>query len=201
MKDKLKIIIATSNKGKVKEIKEILGDYNIFVYTDFIDKIDIIEDGDTYKANAIIKAETVFNALKSDDVVVISDDSGISVEALDWEPGVFSARYAGENADDTQNLDKLINSLKDKKISKSTAFYTCAVAIKSKDSISCVHGWMHGNVITQKRGSNGFGYDPIFIPEGFDKTVAQLSPAVKKEISHRTKAFHLAKYFLEGVAW
>jgi len=75
MKDKLKIIIATSNKGKVKEIKEILGDYNIFVYTDFIDKIDIIEDGDTYKANAIIKAETVFNALKNDDVVVISDDS------------------------------------------------------------------------------------------------------------------------------
>jgi len=130
---------------------------------------------------------------------VIADDSGISVEVLGGEPGIYSARYGGENASDRDNLHKLVHALKEKNVETSPAHYTAAIAIVSREGESCVHGWMHGQVITQLRGENGFGYDPIFIPLGFDKTLGELDGEVKKGLSHRSKALALAKILIEQI--
>ena len=100
--------MATSNVGKVREIKELYGDYDVIPYCDIIDEFEIVEDGSTFKENALIKARAVFNAIGDEDAIVLADDSGISVDILDGEPGIYSARYAGVGADDKQNLYKLI---------------------------------------------------------------------------------------------
>jgi XTP/dITP diphosphohydrolase len=195
----LKIVLATSNKGKVKEIKELWSEYDVIAYTDIIDGFEIIEDADTFKDNALIKARAVFKALNDEDALVISDDSGISVKELNNEPGIYSARYAGKDASDKDNLNKLIDSLKQKGIKTSPAFYTAAISIVTKDNEYSVHGWMHGDVIDDKKGDGGFGYDPMFIPEGYSETVAQLDTSIKKRISHRSKALSLAKIIIESV--
>jgi len=187
----MKIILASNNKGKIKEFSSYLNQ-DIIPYNQVIKNIEIEENGDSFKKNAIIKAQTIFNLINKDKYIVISDDSGISVEALNFEPGIYSARYAGIDANDKENLEKLINNLKAKNVNSSKAFYTAAIAIVSKFGIYTVHGWMHGIVITQARGNNGFGYDPIFIPDGFNKTLGELSSDVKKDISHRYKALKLA---------
>jgi len=188
----LKIVLATSNKGKVREIKEYCEEFEVLPYSELIEEFEIVEDGATFKQNAIIKAQAVYDALGVEDVIVLADDSGISVDALGGEPGIFSARYAGEEANDKDNLQKLVNELKNKGVESSPAHYTAAMAIVSKHGVQSVHGWMYGKVITTPRGKNGFGYDPIFIPEGFDKTLGELESDVKKELSHRSKALALA---------
>jgi len=184
------IILASGNKGKIKEFQEYLN-LEITPYKSVVGDIEIEENGKSFKQNALIKAKEIFKRLNNNSIV-IADDSGISVEALNFEPNIYSARYAGVNATDTQNLDKLINNLKAKGVDRSKAYYTAAIAIVSKFGEYVVHGWMHGDVITQKRGTNGFGYDPIFIPLGFDKTLGELDNSIKKTISHRTKAIDLA---------
>lgn len=184
------IILASGNKGKIKEFQEYLN-LEITPYKSVVGDIEIEENGKSFKQNALIKAKEIFKRLNNNSIV-IADDSGISVEALNFEPNIYSARYAGVNATDTQNLDKLINNLKAKGVDSSKAYYTAAIAIVSKFGEYVVHGWMHGDVITQKRGTNGFGYDPIFIPLGFDKTLGELDNSIKKTISHRTKAIDLA---------
>ncbi|SFV52039.1 Nucleoside 5-triphosphatase RdgB (dHAPTP, dITP, XTP-specific) [hydrothermal vent metagenome] len=189
----MKLVLATGNKGKVKEIKEYCDSFEVIPYTELIEPFEIVEDGDTFKANAIIKAQAVYDALGRDDVIVLADDSGISVDALDGAPGIYSARYAREGASDRENLNKLIEELKKKGLEHSLAHYTAAMALVSKDGVRTVHGWMYGEVITTPRGENGFGYDPIFIPEGYKKTLGELESDVKKELSHRSKALHLAK--------
>ena len=126
-------------------------------------------------------------------MVVLADDSGISVDALNGEPGIYSARYAGEGASDKENLYKLIEELQKRGLKSSPAHYTAAMALVSRHGEQTVHGWMYGEVITTPRGENGFGYDPIFIPEGYDKTLGELQSDVKKELSHRSKALRLAK--------
>jgi len=125
-------------------------------------------------------------------VIVISDDSGITVPKLNNEPGIYSARYAGVDASDKDNLYKLIDELNKKGLAQSPAFYTACIAIVHKNETYTVHGWMHGNVINKAVGSQGFGYDPMFIPTGFDKTLGELPHEVKKEFSHRSKALELA---------
>ena len=130
---------------------------------------------------------------------MVADDSGISVDALDGAPGIYSARYAGEGASDRDNLLKLVEALKEKGLSTSPAHYTAAIAIVSKEGESCVHGWMYGDVITALRGENGFGYDPSFIPDGFDKTLGELDNEVKKGLSHRSKALELAKILIDQI--
>jgi len=189
----MQLVLATGNKGKVKEIKEYCDSFEVVPYTELIEPFEIVEDGDTFKANAIIKAQAVYDALGRDDVVVLADDSGISVDALGGEPGIYSARYAGENASDRDNLNKLVEELKKKGLERSPAHYTAAMALVSKHGVKTVHGWMYGEVITTPRGENGFGYDPIFIPEGYDKTLGELESDVKKDLSHRSKALRLAK--------
>ena len=191
----MKIILATSNKGKIKEIKGLLGLKDVLAFKDVLGDIEIEESGKTFKENALIKAKTIYEKVKDKypEAIVISDDSGITVPILNNEPGIYSARYAGIGANDKDNLNKLINELKKKDIKKAPAFYTAAIAIVSSKGEFTVHGWMHGTVIDEARGDKGFGYDPMFIPEGFDKTLGELDEDVKSKISHRAKALKLAK--------
>lgn len=195
----MKIVLATSNKGKVREIKELLHDRDVFAYTDLIEPFEIVEDGETFKENALIKARAVYAALGDPEAIVIADDSGISVDVLDGAPGIYSARYGGENATDKDNMYKLIEAVKAKRVDSSQAHYTAAIAIASREGESCVHGWMYGDVITQSRGENGFGYDPIFVPDGFQHTLGELPSDVKVGLSHRSKALNLAKILIDQI--
>jgi XTP/dITP diphosphohydrolase len=193
----VKLVLATSNKGKVKEIKALCGEYDVIPYSELIEEFEIVEDADTFKENALIKARAVFEALGDENVIVIADDSGISVEVLNGAPGIYSARYAGEGADDKDNLKKLMKDIKEKGYENSPAFYTAAIAIVSKDVEKSVHGWMHGTAITEAKGEGGFGYDPMFIPLGYDKTLGELDDEIKKKLSHRSKALELMKKVLK----
>lgn len=189
----MRLVLATGNKGKVKEIKELCEDYEVIPYGDLIDEFEIVEDGDTFKENALIKARAVFKALNDEDIMVIADDSGISVDILNGKPGIYSARYAGENASDKDNLYKLMDSIKTTGNKESKAHYTAAIAIVTKDSEYSVHGWMYGTALCEASGDGGFGYDPMFIPEGYNKTLGELDDEIKKKLSHRSKALSLAK--------
>jgi len=192
-----RIIIASGNKGKIKEIKEFFRDYEVVAYTDLISPIEIEENGSTFKENAIIKAKAIYEKLPNN--IILADDSGISVEALNGEPGIYSARYAGINASDKDNLYKLINELKKRKLKISPAFYTAAIAIATPFGVFTTHGFMRGDVIDEARGDKGFGYDPMFIPKGFNKTLGELDEEIKQKISHRSKALNLAKIILSTI--
>ena len=193
----MKLVLATSNKGKVREIKALCEKYEIIPYSELINEFEIIEDADTFKENALIKARAVFKALDDEDVIVMADDSGISVDVLDGAPGIYSARYGGQNATDKDNLYKLVDDIKAKNVESSPAHYTAAIAIVTKSSEYCVHGWMYGTALTQTRGDGGFGYDPMFVPDGYDKTLGELDETIKKKLSHRSKALSLAKRILD----
>ncbi|MFK5938693.1 MAG: RdgB/HAM1 family non-canonical purine NTP pyrophosphatase [Sulfurimonas sp.] len=195
----MKLVLATSNKGKVREIQALCEDYEVVPYSELIEEFEIIEDADTFKDNALIKARAVFNALNDKGVIVIADDSGISVDVLDGAPGIYSARYGGENASDKDNLVKLMDDIKAKGVESSPAFYTAALAIVTKTSERTVHGWMYGTALTQRRGEGGFGYDPMFVPLGYTKTLGELPNDIKKKLSHRSKALMLAKKILKTI--
>jgi len=197
----MKLILATSNKGKVKEIKALCEDFEVIPYSELIEEFEIIEDADSFKGNALIKARAVFKALSQKDeyknIVVLADDSGISVDVLGGAPGIYSARYASSTATDKDNLYKLIDEVKARGVKSSAAHYTAAIAIVTSKYEYSVHGWMYGDVITEAKGDGGFGYDPMFIPLGHDKTLAELDDEVKKRLSHRAKALSLAKIILQ----
>jgi XTP/dITP diphosphohydrolase len=193
----LKLVLATSNKGKVREIKALCSEYEVVPYSELIKEFEIVEDGDSFKENALIKARAVFEALDDEDVIVMADDSGISVDLLDGAPGIYSARYAGATANDKDNLYKLIEDIKAKGVTSSPAHYTAAIAIVTKSAQYCVHGWMYGDAQTLACGDGGFGYDPMFIPIGYDKTLGELDEGIKKNLSHRSKALNLAKVILQ----
>ncbi|MEJ2467706.1 MAG: RdgB/HAM1 family non-canonical purine NTP pyrophosphatase [Campylobacterales bacterium] len=195
----MQLVLATSNKGKIKEIAHLCDHFDVVAYSDLVDLGEIVEDGSTFAENAMIKARTVYDALNDPDAIVLSDDSGISVEALGNAPGIYSARYAGEGATDKDNLNKLVTALKEKGLKESPAFYTAAISIVCKEGAYTVHGWMHGKVIDTPRGDGGFGYDPMFIPEGFEQTLGELDAEIKKKISHRSKALALAKVVLSTI--
>jgi len=192
----MRIVLATGNKGKLREFKQMCQD-EVLAFSELLGEFDIVEDGDTFAANALIKARTIYEKLRekypSDEYLVISDDSGISLPILGGAPGIYSARYAGEGVTDKDNLYKLIEAIKEKGVKSTPAYYTAAIAIVSKYGEYVVHGWMHGDVLDETRGDKGFGYDPIFIPSGFDKTLGELDDDIKSEISHRGKALALAK--------
>ncbi|WP_457594619.1 RdgB/HAM1 family non-canonical purine NTP pyrophosphatase [Hydrogenimonas sp.] len=189
----MKIILATSNRGKVREIAELFEGDEVIPFTEILGPLEIEETGESFGANALIKARTVFEKLGRDDAIVLSDDSGISVPALGGEPGIYSARYAGAGATDRANLEKLVAKLKERGLKETPAHYTAAVAVVAPGAEYLVHGWMHGKAIDTPRGEGGFGYDPIFIPEGYDRTLGELDPAIKRTISHRGRALALAK--------
>jgi len=191
----MKIVLATGNKGKLREFNAMCKD-EVIPFSELLGDIEIVEDGSSFKENALIKARTIYNKL-GEDYIVISDDSGISVPLLGGEPNIYSARYAGVGATDKDNLLKLIENIKAKDVKKTPAYYTASIAIVSKYGEYTVHGWMYGDVIVEPNGNNGFGYDPIFIPFGYEKTLGELDDSVKKKISHRFKALKLAKPIIE----
>lgn len=192
----MNIIIASSNQGKIKELQAWLPEHTVTPYSEILGSFEIEETGKTFQENAIIKAQSIVDKLKEinyqDEHIIISDDSGITVPALNNEPGIYSARYAGLNVSDTQNNEKLIKNLKEKNIQCTPAFYTACLAIAYKNKIYTTHGWMHGKVIDEQIGQGGFGYDPLFIPDGYEKTLGTLENSVKKELSHRSKALRLS---------
>ncbi|TKX30568.1 RdgB/HAM1 family non-canonical purine NTP pyrophosphatase [Campylobacter estrildidarum] len=197
----MKILLATSNKHKVFEIKEILKDYKLYAFDEVLKPFEIEENGKSFKENALIKARAVFNALvqkQKNEFLVLSDDSGICVEVLDGKPGIYSARFSNKG-DDKSNREKLISEIKQLGVCESKAYYIAAIAIVSSYGEYVVQASMHGKVMSEERGENGFGYDSLFIPNGFDKTLAQLSSNEKNTISHRFKALELALIILKMI--
>ena len=199
----MKIVLASANKGKIAEFEKLMPNDDVVVFSEILGKIEIDEDQDSFKGNAIKKAKTIYDLLIKKgfdkDVIVISDDSGITVPALNNEPGIYSARYAGLNASDKANNAKLIENLNKINLERTPAFYTACIAIIYNNEVYTVHGWMHGDVINKELGEGGFGYDPMFIPTGFEKTLGELGYEAKKEFSHRTKALNLAKKVLDVI--
>ena len=183
-----KIVLATANTHKVIEfqriLNELLPDLELVAANQFPGVPEIEETGSTFAENALIKARAIneFTNLPA-----LADDSGLVVEALNGAPGIFSARYAGINADDKANVMKLLNEIKGLDQSLLSAKFECSIALvdKSQDLELLVDGQMPGQVIKEVRGENGFGYDPIFVPQGLTKTSSELSDADKDKISHR----------------
>ena len=191
----MKMVLATGNKGKLREFKKMCQD-EVVAFSELLGEFDIVENGQTFAENALIKARTIYEKL-GEEYLVISDDSGISLPVLNGEPGIYSARYAGVGVTDKDNLYKLIDTVKRKGLKSTPAYYTAAIAIVSKYGEYVVHGWMHGDVIDESRGDKGFGYDPMFIPSGMDRTLGELDDEIKSKISHRGKALELAKPIIE----
>ncbi|EFC32258.1 RdgB/HAM1 family non-canonical purine NTP pyrophosphatase [Campylobacter jejuni] len=195
----MKIILATSNKHKVLELKEILKDFEIYAFDEVLTPFEIEENGKTFKENALIKAKAVFNALDKEqkkDFIALSDDSGICVDVLGGNPGIYSARFSGKG-DDKSNRDKLVSEMMKKGFKQSKAHYVAAIAMVGLMGEFSTHGTMYGQVIDTEKGENGFGYDSLFVPKGFDKTLAELSKDEKNNISHRFKALEIAKTILK----
>ena len=198
----MKIVLASANKGKITEFQKLMPEDEVVAFNEILGEIEIEEDQDSFKGNAIKKAKTIYDLLVKkgfSNIIVISDDSGISVPVLNNAPGIYSARYAGINASDKDNNAKLISKLNELNLEKTPAFYTACIALIYKNEVYTVHGWMHGIVANKEVGENGFGYDPMFIPNGFDKTLGELGYEAKKEFSHRTKALNLAKKVLDVI--
>ena len=198
----MKIVLASGNKGKIKEFEKLMPNDEVVAFKEILGDIEIIEDKDSFKGNAIKKAQSIYDELEKKglkDIIVISDDSGITVPSLNNEPGIYSARYSGENASDKENNEKLIKNLNLKNLKRTGAFYTACIAIIYNDEVYTVHGWMHGDVINEQKGEGGFGYDPMFIAKGFDETLGELGYEAKKDFSHRTKALNLAKKVLDVI--
>ena len=187
MKSNGDILIASSNKGKLKEFKKLFKDHKVFSLSD-LDIRDAIEDGDSFLENAIIKAK---HGAKESKIYTIADDSGIVVPELGYEPGIYSARYAGEGASDKDNRDKIIQKLIEKKVESLEAFYVCVlVGLRSpNDPMPIVtQGEIHGRISINSSGEGGFGYDKIFYPNGFDCSMASMEQQVKNKVSHRAIA-------------
>lgn len=183
-----KIVLATANTHKVTEFQRILGellpDLELIASSDFSNVPVIEETGATFAENALLKAKVINEFTK---LPAIADDSGLVVAALNGAPGIFSARYAGIKASDQENVAKLISDIENIDDSLLEASFECAIAlVDQKQNLELVvQGQMPGRVIKQVRGANGFGYDPMFIPQGFSKTAAELSDQDKDKISHR----------------
>ena len=186
------LILASNNAHKVEEIKSILDDYKILTLKDIGYYEDIIEDGTTFEENALIKARTI---AEYSGKVASADDSGLSVALLDGRPGVYSARYSAEQTDE-KNIEKVLAELNGE---KSEAKFVSVIALVRPDGSEVTfRGECHGEIIFEKRGNNGFGYDPIFYVPSLEKTFAELTPEQKNSISHRKESLEkFSKYLKE----
>ena len=188
------VVIATNNAHKLEEIGAILEDFDYTIYSlkDVnLGGIEIVEDGKTFEHNALIKARTI---AKLTNKIAISDDSGLEVDAIGKKPGIYSARYAGENATDEQNREKLLKALANTPMSKRTARFVSAIAVVFPDGKEfVVRGTCEGYIGFEEKGKNGFGYDSLFIVDGYNKTFGEIPAAVKNSISHRANALKLMK--------
>lgn len=183
------LLLATRNPNKTREFRELLGQpFNVIDLSSFPEIAIPEETGRTFEENAGLKAIAASKKLPN---LVIADDSGLEVDALGGAPGVFSARYAGENAGDVSNVDKLLRELRKQNIAteKRSARFRCVIALAQNGKLLGVfEGFVEGKIVDPPRGSGGFGYDPIFEPKGFDQTFAEITPESKNKISHRGQA-------------
>lgn len=188
-----KLIFATSNEGKMKEIRMILADLPVQVLSlkEAGIQADIVEDGTTFEENAIIKARTICQMTNE---IVLADDSGLEVDFINKEPGIYSARYMGENTPYTVKNQSIIERLKNAEGDERSARFVCVIAAAFPDGqVLTTRGTIEGRIGYEERGENGFGYDPIlYVPE-YDMTTAQMSAELKNQISHRGKALELMK--------
>ena len=188
-----KLVFATGNEGKMKEIRMILGDldYEILSMKEAGIDVDIVEDGKTFEENAIIKATEIS---KIANCVVLADDSGLEVDYMDKMPGIYSARWMGEDTPYSEKNQAIIDKLSGAPDEKRTARFVCAIAAAFPDGrVVTKRGTIEGIIGYEPKGENGFGYDPIFFVPEFGKTTAQLSPEEKNKISHRGKALEMIK--------
>lgn len=196
-----KIIFATGNQGKMKEIRTILSDLDVEILSMKEAGIDIniVEDGKTFEENAVIKASSIAKAVQEDDVVVLADDSGLEVDYLNKEPGIYSARYMGEDTSYDIKNQNIIDRLDGVPKEQRTARFVCAIAAAFSNGETCVtRGTIEGYIGWEPAGENGFGYDPIFYVDEYDCTTAQLPMEVKNQLSHRGKALRAMKEKLTG---
>lgn len=193
-----KIVLSSGNKHKISEIKDILKDMSFeIVSKDDLgyNAFDVIEDGKTLEENAFKKAEELHKLVKG---IVVADDTGLFVDALMGEPGVYSARYAGEPASDERNRELLLRNLKDVPTEKRTAYFQTVIAIVFEDGRKMTaEGKVYGKIAFEERGQNGFGYDSLFIVEDTGKTFAEMTEEEKNQISHRARALMNLKNKLE----
>ena len=181
----MKLVFATHNKNKLKEIQAMLPETIELLSLDDIGCTEEIEEtGDTIDANAIIKAEWVRNRYGYD---CFADDTGLEVDSLAGAPGVYSARYAGEQKDDEANKEKLLSQLEERE--DRTARFKTVIALNLKENENLFTGICEGHITHEQKGENGFGYDPIFQPKGYNQTFAEMTMEEKSKISHRAKAF------------
>jgi XTP/dITP diphosphohydrolase len=197
----MKLVIATRNRHKLEEIHAIFNFQNLEVCSafDFPDIPDVVEDGDTLEANAIKKAVEICNATG---LPALADDSGLEVEALNGEPGVYSARWSGKGCSYHDNNLKLLRELAGNKNRHAQFRTVIALALPGEKPLT-VEGSVQGRIIEELRGDQGFGYDPLFMPDGYNQTFAELPAEVKNKISHRARALNAASnlwtHFFEGL--
>jgi len=190
-----KIVLATRNRGKIIEISDLLQDLPLELCSvmDFSGIAEIHENGKTLEENSLLKARRVFEATH---VPALADDSGLEVFALGKKPGVFSARYAGDHATYDDNNRKLIDELREIPAGMRQAQFRCVATFFSDGGLNVAEGICSGRIIETPRGTGGFGYDPIFVPDGYDNTFAELSLEIKNRLSHRARAFQKMKEIL-----
>ena len=198
-----KILLATKNKGKIREIKSLLSDMDIEVVSlDDVDSLpDVKEDGKTFYENALKKAKEIAEAT---DMMTLADDSGLEVDVLGGAPGVYSARYAGDNATDDDNNRRLLDTLRDVPVEKRTARFRCVIVVyHPSGKWMSAEGTCEGIITDQPKGEGGFDYDPIFLLPKLERTMAELSADEKNSLSHRANALESLKkelpQFLESV--
>lgn len=192
-----RLVIATGNQGKVLEIKEMLAGISVELksLSDFDHLPEVDETGSTFAENAAIKAKAYAELTESK---VLADDSGLEVPSLGGAPGIYSARFAGEGASDAENTAKLLKKLENADGNERRACFVCEMAIAEPSGkiLFSANGALWGTVTRKAFGINGFGYDPIFVPDGFSQTLGQLAPEIKNKISHRSVALRQIIYFL-----
>ena len=186
----MRILIATMNRGKLREYERLLAEVpglELETMAALPEPIEVVEDRDTFYGNARKKATEIATVAG---MPCLADDSGLEVDALGGRPGVYSARYAGEGSTDSENNAKLLDALSGVADDERTARFQCAIVIidQSGRELAIAEGACEGRIGSEPRGSHGFGYDPLFVPEGYAQTMAELGPETKNEISHRAKA-------------
>lgn len=195
------IVAATQNKHKIKEIAAIMGEFGMDVLSRNeagVPDFEVVEDGETFEYNSAKKAREIMEACGK---ITVADDSGLMVDVLDGAPGVYSARFAGEDGNDAANNEKLLRLLADVPAEKRTAKFVSVITMAYPDGrILTARGECPGHIIFEGRGDNGFGYDPLFVPEGYEQTFAELSGEIKNKISHRAKALQKLKEILRSGA-
>jgi XTP/dITP diphosphohydrolase len=191
----MELVLATRNRKKIEEIRRITEGLEVRVFTldDFPGCPDVEENGTTFEENAVVKAVTV---AKYTGIPALADDSGLEVSALNGAPGVRSARYAGEGADDAKNVQKLLESLHG--VKERNARFACCIALAYPDGpVNTFLDYAEGIIGTGPKGDNGFGYDPVFFPKGYDRTFAEMRDEEKDSLSHRGKALDKLRHFLK----